>query len=81
MNQFDNTPMMNNGAPGTSGWIQTWIKAISQPNEQTFIDISESPDAQPKTAYIWVFIAGTVVYFISAVVQSIIIFSFAKIWH
>ena len=59
--------------PGPGRWFQVWIKAVSHPNEQTFIDISESSDAQPKIAYIWVFIAGTLTYLISAVVQVIVV--------
>ncbi|GAB4540005.1 MAG: hypothetical protein Fur002_05980 [Anaerolineales bacterium] len=58
MSQFDNTPIMSDptgapnptgAVPGPAGWIQIWIKAVSQPNEQTFIDVTESPEAQPKT--------------------------------
>ncbi|MDD2923090.1 MAG: hypothetical protein PHQ36_12465, partial [Anaerolineales bacterium] len=75
MSEFDNTPIMpetTGGAPGPMGWIQTWIKAISQPNEQTFIDISESPEAQPKTAYIWVFVIGILSTIVNGFVQMII---------
>ena len=81
MNEFNNNPIMpsssGGGTPGPAGWIPVWIKAVSQPNEQTFIDISESPDALPKTAYIWVFIATTVswiaigfAYAVSAAIQT-----------
>ena len=74
MNQFDNTPIMppSSGEPGPTGWVQTWIKAVTQPKEQTFIDISESPDAQTKTAYLWVFIASMLTFLISGVVNSIV---------
>jgi hypothetical protein len=70
MSQFDNTPIMpsssGSGAPGPAGWIPIWIKAVTQPNEQTFVDITEHPDASSKTAYLWVFIAGT----ISGIIQA-----------
>ncbi len=81
MSQFDNTPIMSepagapnptSGVPGPAGWVQTWIKAISQPNEQTFIDISESPYAQSKTAYLWIFIATTLTYLVSGIIQAVI---------
>lgn len=42
------------------------MKAVTQPSEQTFVDITESPGAAAQTAYLWVFIAGT----ISGVVQA-----------
>jgi hypothetical protein len=41
-----------------SQWIAVWIKIISQPNERAFIEVGESPAAQPKTAYLWIFLAG-----------------------
>jgi len=62
MSQFDNTPIAPAPpeAKGLSGWFAIWMKVVTQPKEQTFIDITEHPDASSKTAYIWVFIAGTV---------------------
>jgi hypothetical protein len=68
MNQFDNTPVTpsSSGNPGPAGWLPVWIKAVTQPKEQTFIDITEHPDMSAKTAYIWVFIAGT----ISGIIQA-----------
>jgi uncharacterized membrane protein len=68
MNQFDNTPVApsSSGKPGIAGWLPVWIKAVTQPREQTFVDITEHPDMSAKTAYIWVFIAGT----ISAIIQA-----------
>jgi hypothetical protein len=72
MNQFDNTPVGSMGTPpGPSGWFQTWIKAISQPNEQAYIEIVNSPEATSKTAFIWVFIAGTLVALVQAIVRTI----------
>jgi hypothetical protein len=73
MSQFDNTPIAppSSGAPGPAGWIPIWIKAVTKPSEQTFIDITESPDANAKTAYIWVFIAGTIGGIIQAFATAI----------
>ncbi len=72
MNQFDNAPMMTEGGDaGPMGWLQTWIKAVTQPNEQTFIEIAESPAAKPQTAYLWVFLGSTILLFISLAVQGI----------
>jgi hypothetical protein len=74
MSDFDNTPITpsSSGTPGPVGWVQTWIKAVSQPKEQTFIDISESPEAQPRTAYIWIFVIGTLSTIVSGIVQMVI---------
>lgn len=68
MNELNNTPIMpsSSGAPGPAGWFSIWLKAVTKPSEQTFVDITESPNANSKTAYIWVFIAGT----ISAILQA-----------
>ena len=61
-----NTPIMES-KPGPAGWLPVWIKAVTRPNEQTFVDITEHPDMSARTAYIWVFIAGT----ISGIIQAI----------
>jgi len=60
-----NIPMMES-KPGPAGWLPVWIKAVTKPNEQTYVDITEHPDMNAKTAYIWVFIAGT----ISGIIQA-----------
>jgi hypothetical protein len=65
-----NTPVMDS-KPGPSGWLPVWIKAVTQPNEQTFVDITEHPDMSARTAYIWVFIAGTVSGIIQAFATTI----------
>ena len=68
MDQFNNTPITppSSGKPGPAGWFPVWIKAVTQPKEQTFVDITEHPDMKAQTAYIWVFIAGT----ISGIIQA-----------
>ena len=73
MSQFDNTPISSpsSGAPGPAGWLPIWIKAVTKPNEQTFVDISESPYVSSRTAYIWVFIAGTLSGIIQAFASTI----------
>jgi hypothetical protein len=68
MSEFDNTPLTPpvSQPSGPAGWLPVWIKAVTQPKEQTFVDITEHPDANMKTAFIWVFIAGT----ISGIIQA-----------
>ena len=65
-----NAPIMET-KPGPAGWLPVWIKALTKPNEQTFADISDHPDATSKTAFIWVFIAGTLSGIFQAVLQAI----------
>lgn len=56
-----NTPIMSPPTPsGPAGWFQIWMKAFTKPSEQTFVDISESPDVKIQTALIWAAIAGLI---------------------
>jgi uncharacterized membrane protein len=57
--------------PGPAGWLPVWIKAVTQPNEQTFVDITESPEMSARTAYIWIFLAGTIAGIIQAFATTI----------
>lgn len=60
MEQMPSNTPIGVSKPGPAGWIQTWIMAVTKPNEQTFIEISESPDAKIQTALIWAVIAGLI---------------------
>lgn len=68
-----NMPVMAS-KPGVAGWFSIWMKAVSKPSEQTFVEIAESPDAKMQTAFIWVFIAGTITALVSGIVQGITAF-------
>ena len=48
---------------------QTWQKALTQPNERTYAEIVASPKAQATTAYLWMFIASLIQFFLSSLVQ------------
>ncbi len=65
-----NSPVMDS-RPGPAGWLPVWIKAVTKPYEQTFVDITEHPDMSAKTAYIWIFIAGTISGIIQAFASAI----------
>lgn len=65
-----NEPVMGS-KPGIAGWFQVWKTAVTKPNEQTFINLTEDPAATPKTAYLWVFIAGTISAIFQAILQAI----------
>ena len=74
MSEFSNTPIVPpSTAPGLAGWFRVWMKAVTKPNEQTFIDITEHPDAQPKTAYIWIFLVGTLSTIVTGLIQAILV--------
>ncbi|MBK9779247.1 MAG: YIP1 family protein [Anaerolineales bacterium] len=60
MEQMPSNTPVTESKPGPAGWVQTWIMAVTKPNEQTFIEISESPDAKVQTALIWAVIAGLI---------------------
>jgi len=57
MDQLDNTPITpsssGSGAPGVAGWVSVWIKAVTKPSEQTFIDITEKPRRERKNSPIF----------------------------
>lgn len=67
-----NAPIMQpESKPGVAGWFSVWMKAVSKPSEQSFIEITESPEAKLQTAFIWVFIGTTVIALVSALIQGI----------
>jgi len=63
-----NSPVMQ-PASGAAGWLPIWIKAVTKPNEQTFVEITSSPEASSKTAFLWVFIAGTLSGLVTGLIQ------------
>lgn len=65
-----NDPIMES-KPGPAGWFQVWVTALTKPNEQTFINLTESPNATSKTAFIWVFLAGTIASVFQSILQAI----------
>ncbi len=66
-----NMPVMDEPKPGPAGWFQVWKKAVTKPNEVTFIEITAGPEATSKTAFIWVFIAGTFSMILQSILQAI----------
>jgi hypothetical protein len=60
-------PMMT-GPTGPRPFFQTWVAALTKPNEQTYRDIATAPNASSTQALIWVFIAALVQSFFSFLV-------------
>jgi hypothetical protein len=72
MNDQMNAPM--SPAPMSGGMqsaFQTWMNAITKPNEQTYADLAASPNAKSTTAFLWVFIGGLVSYFLASLVPNV----------
>lgn len=46
---------------------QTWLRVVTQPNEATYSEEAEKPDANLSTAMIWIFIASVALGVLSAV--------------
>ena len=68
-NQFDsNAPITQNNSP--EPFYQTWIKALTKPNENTYAEIGNSPNAKATTAYLWVFMSSVVTSFFTLLVRG-----------
>jgi hypothetical protein len=50
--------------------FQTWVNALSKPNEQTYAAMAASPNAKASTAYLWVFIGALVEIILSVLGQG-----------
>ena len=57
--------------PAPQGALPVWIKVFTKPGERTFLEITDHPEAKARSAYIWVFIAGTLSALIGSLVQFI----------
>lgn|SRR5574341_500041 len=66
-NQMSNAPMIPSGS---TSFFQTWMDALTKPNEQTYAMMASSPNAKAMTAYIWMFIATLVEFFVFSLVQG-----------
>jgi len=72
MTYLSNQPMMADpDFPAPQGALPVWIKVFTKPGERTFLEITDHPEAKARSAYIWVFLAGTLSALISSLVQFI----------
>ncbi len=65
--QMPNAPMT---PAGSTSFFQTWIDALTKPNEQTYAGIAASPKAKATTAYVWVFVCSLLASFVSLLVEG-----------
>src|SRR5512134_1070244 len=72
MNDQMNTPMSPEPA-GVASWADTWMDALTKPNEQTYAIMASQPDAMTNgRAFTWVFLAGTIAALITGVLQAVL---------
>lgn len=73
MNESSNTPISAElEVPPSQGAFPVWSKVYTRPGEQTFLEITEHPDARARTAYIWVFLAGTLSGLINSLTRFVV---------
>ncbi len=69
MSEFSNDPIVPNESP--TSFFQTWMTALTKPNEQTYADLAASPEAKASKAYLWVFVTSFATYVAAMIVQLI----------
>jgi len=60
-------------AGGFASWLNTWITAVTKPNEQTYVDLAGQPEAKANKAYLWVFIASTLGTLVAGLLQALVL--------
>lgn len=53
----------------TQGAFPVWIKVFTKPGSRSFEEILAHPEANAKSAYIWIFLVGTLSGLVSGLVQ------------
>jgi len=56
---------------GEMSAIETWIAAVTKPNESTFAEIAAQPGASTGKAFLWVALASLISAFFGALSQSV----------
>lgn len=70
MSEFSNEPMVPESGPAMS-MVETWIAAVTKPNEGTYARIAAQPGASASKAFLWVFIASLLTSFASFIAQAV----------
>lgn len=70
MSEFSNEPMVpESGQP--MSMIDTWMAALTKPNEGTFARIVAQPGASASKAFLWVFLASLLTSLAGLIVQAV----------
>jgi len=67
MNEEPNAPMLSGRSPSI---LQTWMTALTKPNEQTYAQMAASPEAKTSTALLWVFIGSLIQSLVTFLMQG-----------
>ena len=67
MNEEPNAPMLPGRSPSI---LQTWMTAVTKPNEQTYAQLAASPQAKTSTALLWVFIGSLIQSLVTFLMQG-----------
>lgn len=59
------------GPTGARPFFQTWVDALTKPNERTYSEIASAPNASSTQAFVWVFIGALVQSFIAFLVSTL----------
>jgi hypothetical protein len=70
MSELSNEPMAPEGGTPMS-LVETWIAAVTKPNEGTYAQIAAQPGATAGKAFLWVFLASLLTSFASLIVQAV----------
>ena len=70
MSELSNEPVVPESGPSMS-LVETWIAAITKPNEGTFTQITAQPGATAGKAFLWVFLASIFTTFANLVAQAV----------
>jgi hypothetical protein len=69
MNEQPNAPMLSGGSRSI---VQTWMNALTKPNEETYAQIAASPEAKTSTALLWVFVGSLIQSFVVFLMQGVL---------
>ena len=69
MNEQSNAPMLPDRP---QPMFQTWINALTKPNEETYAQIAASPEAKTSTALLWVFVGSLIQSFVTFLMQGVL---------
>jgi hypothetical protein len=75
MNEIPSTPAPE---PRTDSVFNVWGRALTKPSEFTYADLAASPRAKATTAYLWMFVAALIQFFLSVLVQRQMMNNFQK---
>lgn len=68
-NQSNPSFIADSEIPTTQGAIPVWIKVFTKPGASSFEEVLAHPEANAKSAYIWIFLVGTLSGLVSGLVQ------------